>query len=142
MKQFCLLAVCLFSASHALAGSPSCLHALSYPIKTISQLSGVEPREGNFNVKAYIVRVHLCPVCVKDAVCESCPSDSIIISDDKKTIKEGDELVATDMPVVTSSAKGFKLGSQYIFSIKISSTTEKNGAVRKEASLLACGPTT
>ncbi|MBI3033203.1 hypothetical protein HYY69_07035 [Candidatus Woesearchaeota archaeon] len=102
----------------------------TYQVTTVENIIKEKPTEGNFNIDAYVVDVYFCPPCPKGALCKTCGSDFIIISDTPNYLENDNLRIDLDI----NTAKQFQEGKKYRFSIKY--RLQKNAVYQTESEII------
>ncbi|MGE0268808.1 MAG: hypothetical protein AB7S78_10200 [Candidatus Omnitrophota bacterium] len=84
----------------------------------ISELNGLKPTFGTYNVVGYVSKIYECPPCPQGALCKPCMPPHIVISE-ARTLLAKYALTDREMVVFTESTEGLKQDKKYVFLIKI-----------------------
>ncbi|MBZ0166215.1 MAG: hypothetical protein K8I00_05355 [Candidatus Omnitrophica bacterium] len=100
-------------------GTPAAaLEPVPQTVYRISELNGINPRFGTYEVWGYVVKVYECPPCPEGAQCKPCMADHIVIAERRSRFAE---YVLTDreMIVFTDDNSDLHLNRKYRFLIQI-----------------------
>lgn len=88
------------------------------PVYSISELNGMNPRFGTYEVLGYVVKIYECPPCPEGAQCKPCMADHIVVAEHRSRFAE---YVLTDreMIVFTDNNPDLHVNRKYRFLIQI-----------------------
>ena len=92
---------------------------------TISQLKGINPASGKFNIDAYVVMSYTCPACPEGAMCKACMGDNILVSEINEP-KDSYSFTGSELIIFAKDPEQFELGKMYRFTINIMSHNPSN----------------
>jgi len=84
---------------------------------TIQEFNKADLDYGTYQIVGYVVKSYSCPTCSVGFKCSPCHADYIVISEDKKIVKD-EAAGEKDLIIFVENAKKFRLKSKYMFLIK------------------------
>lgn len=124
-KNFVLLNLVLM-----LVSSHCVLAQESSKFYSIQELNRSHLQSGAYTTEGFVVKISTCPPCPKNAICEVCEPDNIVVSEKNKKLDEY-TLSERDLVIFVKNSKLFKVGKKYKFQIEINNYRSANQVINR-----------
>ncbi len=100
-----------------------CARAQEQRPLTVREVLRLNPTEGSYQVRGYVVSSYTCPICPSSSICEPCAPEHIVVADERRRLEDFPGRIAPfpTLRIPVGDAWRFEPLKQYLLTLSWSS---------------------